>query len=71
MRAFKLLFGALVGAQLAYGRVDALRTPAGTKAIVALLLGASTADAMAARGRERGGALVGSAAAPIARRPLR
>ena len=48
--------------QIVYGKVARLRTPAGTKAIVALLLGASTADAVAARGRGRGAALVGSAA---------
>jgi putative membrane protein len=62
-RAFRGLFGALVATQLAYGKIERLRTPAGTKAIVALLLGASSADAVAARGAGRGGALVGSAAA--------
>jgi putative membrane protein len=62
-RLFGALFGALVVAQLAYGRVARLRTPAGTKAIVALLLGASSAEALAARGPVRGTALVGSAAA--------
>lgn len=62
-RLFGWLFGALVVAQLAYGRVARLRTPAGTKAIVALLLGASSADALAARGPVRGTTLVGSAAA--------
>jgi uncharacterized membrane protein len=56
------LFGALVMTQIAYGKVARLRTPAGTKAIVALLLGASSADAVAARGARRGTALVGSAA---------
>ncbi len=60
---FRALFGALVVAQMAYGKVERLRTPAGTKAIVGLLLGASAADAVAARGAARGGALVGSAAA--------
>jgi putative membrane protein len=62
-RLFEGLFGALVVTQLAYGRIARLRTPAGTKAIVALLLGASSADAVAARGPRRGGVLVGSAAA--------
>jgi uncharacterized membrane protein len=62
-RLFGALFGALVVAQLFYGKVARLRTPAGTKAIVALLLGASSADAVAARGGARGTALVGSAAA--------
>jgi putative membrane protein len=62
-RLFGALFGALVVSQLAYGKVARLRTPAGTKAIVALLLGASSAEAIAARGALRGTALVGSAAA--------
>jgi putative membrane protein len=62
MRLFRALFGVLVVTQLAYGKVAQLRTPAGTKAIVALLLGASSAEAVAARGRARGSALVGSAA---------
>lgn len=62
-RLFGALFGALVVAQLLYGKVARLRTPSGTKAIVALLLGASTAEAVAARGGARGTALVGSAAA--------
>jgi putative membrane protein len=60
---FRALFGTLVVTQLLYGKVARLRTPAGTKAIVALLLGASSAEAIAARGRGRGGALVASAAA--------
>jgi putative membrane protein len=62
-RAFRGLFGALVGAQLLYGTLARLRTPAATKAIVALLLGASTAEAIDARGPARGSALVTSAAA--------
>jgi uncharacterized membrane protein len=62
-RLFGGLFGALVVTQMAYGKIARLRTPVGTKAIVALLLGASTADAVAARGSRRGTALVGSAAA--------
>ncbi|MGI8730489.1 MAG: carotenoid biosynthesis protein [Solirubrobacteraceae bacterium] len=62
-RVFGSLFGALVVTQLVYGKVSKLRTPAGTKAIVGLLWGASSADAIAARGAPRGTALVGSAAA--------
>ncbi|HEV7808389.1 MAG TPA: carotenoid biosynthesis protein [Solirubrobacteraceae bacterium] len=62
-RLFGALFGALVVTQLFYGKLARLRTPAGTKAIVALLLGASSAEAVAARGRARATALVGSAAA--------
>jgi len=61
-RAFTSLFGALVVTQLVYGKVAKLRTPAGTKAIVGLLWGASSADAIAARGLVRGTSLVGSAA---------
>ena len=41
-RLFAALFGTLVATQLVYGKVARLRTPAGTKAIVGLLLGAST-----------------------------
>jgi len=64
MRRFsQTLFGLLVVTQMLYGKVPRLRTPAGTKAIVGLLLGASGADAVASRGPARGGALVGSAAA--------
>ena len=56
-RPFRALFGALVATQLVYGKVARLRTPAGTKAIVGLLLGASTADAVgAARRAARRGA---------------
>jgi putative membrane protein len=62
-RVFAALFGALVVSQLFYGKVARLRTPAGTKAIVGLLLGASSAETAAARGPLRGGALLGSAAA--------
>lgn len=62
-RAFRSLFGALVATQMVYGKVAKLRTPAGTKAIVGLLWGASSADAIASRGPARGTALVGSAAA--------
>jgi putative membrane protein len=61
-RLFRALFGSLVVTQMLYGKLARLRTPAGTKAIVGLLLGASSADAMAARGRGRGAALVCSAA---------
>jgi uncharacterized membrane protein len=62
-RLFGALFGALVVSQLVYGKVARLRSPAATKAIVGLLLGASSAEAVAARGPLRGGALVGSAGA--------
>jgi putative membrane protein len=58
----RALFAALVGAQVAYPRVPARRQTAATRAIVGLMLGASSADAAAARGPRRATALVGSAA---------
>ena len=57
----RALFAALVGAQVAYPRVPERRLTAATRAIVALMLAASSADAVAARGPRRAGALVGSA----------
>jgi uncharacterized membrane protein len=63
VRAFRVLLGALVGAQLAYGALPGRRRPAATRAIVALRLAASTAAAPAARGPARGLALVGGAGA--------
>jgi putative membrane protein len=63
MRAWKPLFGALVAAQMAYGRRPAPAAPAATRAIVALLLATSTAEAVAARGARRGlGLVVGAGA---------
>jgi len=58
----RALFAALVGAQVAYPRVPAGRQTAATRAIVGLMLTASSADAAAARGARRAAALVGSAA---------
>ena len=55
-RLFRALFGSLVVTQMLYGKLARLRTPAGTKAIVGLLLGASSAEAVSARGRGRGAA---------------
>lgn len=60
-RASSALLGALAATQVAYGRVPALRGPAGTRGIVALMLATSTVDAMEARGRGRGLGLVGLA----------
>jgi putative membrane protein len=58
----RALFAALVGAQVAYPRVPERRQTAATRAIVGLMLTASSADAAAARGPRRAAALVGSAA---------
>ena len=60
MRLSRGLFAALIGAQVAYPFVPRRRLPAATRAIVVLMLSASTAEAVAARGR-RGGALVAAA----------
>ncbi len=62
LRPSRGLFAALVATQVAYGKVPALREPAGTRGIVCLMLGASTAEAIEARGA-RGAAAVGSAGA--------
>ena len=59
----RALFAALALAQMAYGRVARLQTPAATRGIVALMLAASAADAARARGPRRGLGLVGSAGA--------
>ncbi len=62
IRPSRALLAGLVGTQVAYGRVPALREPAGTRGIVALMLGASAAEAVEARGA-RGGAAVAAAGA--------
>ena len=62
VRLFRGLFAALIGAQVAYPFVAPRRLPQATRAIVLLMLGTSTAEAVAARGR-RGAALVGTAGA--------
>ena len=62
-RAFRRLFGALAGAQVAYAYVPDGRRTGATRAIVALMLATSAAEACAARGRRRGLGLVGSAGA--------
>jgi uncharacterized membrane protein len=54
------LFGALVGAQLAYPRVPRRHHRAATRGIVGLMLAASTAEAVAARGRCGGGLVAGA-----------
>jgi len=63
-RVWRLLFGALVAAQLAYGRAPARRrTPAATRAVLVTMLATSAAEAVAARGPRRGSALLGAAGA--------
>jgi uncharacterized membrane protein len=62
VRLFRGLFAALIGAQVVYPRLPARWLPAATRAIVLLMLGTSTTEAVAARGR-RGAALVASAGA--------
>jgi uncharacterized membrane protein len=57
------LFAALAAAQVAYGKVPRLQTPAATRAIVLLMLAASATDAAEARGRRRGLSLVSLAGA--------
>jgi uncharacterized membrane protein len=63
MRAWQPLLGALVAAQLAYGRLPARRTPAATRGIVGLMLATSTAEAVAARRPARGLGLVAAGGA--------
>lgn len=62
MRPSRVLFGALVGAQLAYPRVPVARHVAATRGIVGLMLATSVADLVEARGPRRGAALAGGAA---------
>ena len=63
MRVSRLLLGALAGAQIAYGQLPGRRSPAATRALVGLMLGASAAEAVEARGLRRGALPVGAAGA--------
>jgi putative membrane protein len=63
VRPSRWLFGALCAAQVAYGRVERLRTPAGTRGLVGLMLAASAAEATEARGLRRGALPLGAAGA--------
>ena len=54
MRPSRPLLGALVASQVAYGRLRRLRTPAGTRALVGLMLAASASEAVESRGVRRG-----------------
>jgi putative membrane protein len=60
-RAFRGLFGALVATQMAYGRLAPERRVGATRAIVALMLATSSAEAARARGAGHAAALLGSA----------
>jgi len=62
-RAARALLAALAVAQVAYGRAPGERGPASTRALVGLMLAASGAEAVAARGARRGGGAVAAAGA--------
>ena len=61
MRASRALLGALVGAQMVYGRLPERRLEGATRGIVGLLLAASLAEAVEARGVRRGAGGVAAA----------
>lgn len=63
MRAFRRLFALLIAAQVGYSFVPARRLTAATRAIVALMLVTSSAEAVAARGARRGLTAVAGAGA--------
>lgn len=50
----RCLLGALAAAQVAYGRLPSPAPPAATRAVLLLMLGVSTAEALEARGPRRG-----------------
>jgi uncharacterized membrane protein len=54
MRASRALLAALAAAQIAYGRLPGRRGPASTRGLVVLMLAASSAEAVEARGARRG-----------------
>ena len=54
MKPFRILFGTLVAAQVAYSRLPEQRLVGATRAIVGLLLATSAAEAAGARGARRG-----------------
>jgi uncharacterized membrane protein len=51
----RVLIGALVAAQVGYGRPGTQRSPAATRSMLVLMLATSTAEALAARGPRLGG----------------
>jgi uncharacterized membrane protein len=57
----RVLLGALIGAQVVYGRLPARRLQTATRGIVGLMLAASTADAVESRGVRRGAGAVAAA----------
>ena len=60
-RLFRVLFGALVAAQLVYGRLPGRPSPAATRGLVGLMLATSLAEAVGARGLRRGALPVAAA----------
>jgi putative membrane protein len=61
VRASRVLLAALAAAQVAYGRLPGRRGPAATRGLVGLMLAASAAEAVEARGPRRGGVPVAAA----------
>jgi len=62
MRASRVLLATLVAAQVAYGRLpERRRGPGATRGLVGLMLAASAAEAVQARGLRRGGLPVAAA----------
>ena len=57
----RVLLGALIGAQVVYGRLPAQRLEGATRGIVGLMLTASVADAVESRGVRRGAGAVAAA----------
>lgn len=57
------LLGALIGAQIVYGRLPARRLVAATRGIVGLMLATSVAEAVEARGLRRGAGPIAAAGA--------
>jgi putative membrane protein len=63
MRASRLLLGALIGAQVAYGRGRLQRPERAVRGLVGLMLATSAAEALEARGLRRGAGPVAAAGA--------
>jgi putative membrane protein len=63
MRTSRALLAALAAAQVAYGKLPGQRSPAATRGLVVLMLGASAVEAVQARGGRRGGAAIVAAGA--------
>jgi uncharacterized membrane protein len=63
MRVSRVLLAALAAAQVAYGRLPGRRGAGPTRGLLVLMLAASAAEALEARGGRRGGAPVAAAGA--------